>query len=69
MGSPSLPPLPHEKLLLAQIGSIRVPSLHLIGAQDPIRERSRRLSQTFEGGACHEMSYAAHALPAVSTGH
>jgi hypothetical protein len=40
-----------------------VPSLHLIGSQDPIADRSRKLAANCSNPSVHEMPYASHSLP------
>jgi len=40
-----------------------VPSFHLVGSQDPIADRSRKLAAKCSYPIVHEMPYASHSLP------
>jgi len=42
---------------------VNMPSFHVVGALDPIRDRSVRLSKSFQDVASHEMNYAGHSIP------
>jgi len=42
---------------------VNMPSFHIFGAHDSIRDRSLRLSQCFQDAVCQELMYAAHAVP------
>lgn len=44
---------------------IKIFSLHLVGAQDYIRNQSIELSTRYAGAITHEMEYAGHAIPAA----
>jgi len=40
-----------------------VPSLHLVGSQDEIADRSRKLAAKCSNPSMHEMPYASHSIP------